>query len=276
MKKMKKSMFFSSILMIVILVVALSTSTFAWFTSSSDVSAAATALYSATSADANISIGWAPGQKLTSVSFNPSGQGSAGIAPMIPTTDFTAGATTAQTAAFIKGNANLDGSGDFVFGETPQPASPWTQKQLSGEATTLYIMNWNTLAGATVTITPSVSPVLTDAEEQPIDGATDITDAFRLACWAGTEYLGTFGGTSHWAASWEAGEGTDTLTQTFPGVGSFTFDIDAATSSSSASKQIFLIAWFDGTVLWDDWADQAVTFSLAITAVSKATPTTGD
>jgi len=260
-------MFFSSILMIVILVVALSTSTFAWFTSSATASVTPTALYSATSSSANISIGWETDSKNTVVSFAPSGSGSNGIQPMIPTTDLSAGLTPAGAAAFITATAMLNANGVPAFSTDSGPATPWEQSK-AGEPTTdsLFIMNWNTLAGATVTITPTVTAV-EDEEEDLID----ITDAFRLAVWAGTQYLGTYGKTpTTWAESFAQGDPTSSLTNTYTNVANFTFNLDKASTAAATSKQIFIIAWFDGAKLGDSWANQSVTFSLAVSAVSLA------
>lgn len=264
-------MFFSSILMIVILVVALSTSTFAWYTSTNAVSAESTALYSATSSSANISIGWSDGAKDTVVSFDASGEGASGIQPMIPTSDLTG--STATSAAFITATATLNEEGKSAFSTASGTGTPWKQRKAGEpETTSLFIMNWNTLAGATVTITPTVTAVV-DAENDLID----ITGAFRLAAWAGDDYLGTFGpGNTTWAESFAKGDLTTSLENTYTNVASFTFNLDKATTGGATSKQIYFTAWFDGAILGDSWANQSVTFSLAVSAVSLAETGEGD
>lgn len=59
MKHTKKSLFITTVMMVVLLVVAISTATFAWYTSSNTVNTVATQVNSAESTGANISIGWA-------------------------------------------------------------------------------------------------------------------------------------------------------------------------------------------------------------------------
>lgn len=83
MKKMKKSMFITTLMMVVLLVVALSTSTFAWFSANDTVSATQTTMTAATSSAANIAIGWGAGDNYmgSSISF----ANGTDLAPAIPT-----------------------------------------------------------------------------------------------------------------------------------------------------------------------------------------------
>lgn len=59
MKHVKKSMFFSTVLMVVLLIVALSTATFAWFSAAAEVTATASDITAARAVSGNIQIGWA-------------------------------------------------------------------------------------------------------------------------------------------------------------------------------------------------------------------------
>lgn len=70
-KTMKKSMFFTTILMVVLLIVALSTATFAWFSANNTVTATQTTMTAATSTSASIEIGWDTGNMGSSISFDP-------------------------------------------------------------------------------------------------------------------------------------------------------------------------------------------------------------
>lgn len=69
MKRMKKSMFFTTIAMVVLLVVALSTATFAWYISNNTAMTDIATVTAAASVDANIGIGWTAGSPSTSISF---------------------------------------------------------------------------------------------------------------------------------------------------------------------------------------------------------------
>lgn len=70
-KTMKKSMFFTTVLMVVLLIVALSTATFAWFSANNTVTATQTTMTAATSTSASIEIGWDTGNMGSSISFDP-------------------------------------------------------------------------------------------------------------------------------------------------------------------------------------------------------------
>ncbi len=119
MKHMKKSMFFSTILMVVLLIVALSTATFAWFTSNEQVSATETKLTAAKSSEANITIdwlneadddqaNWRPNQ--ASLKFNDI---TAELEPKIPTAPLAGVANGTDLYATVVGD--LD-AGEFVAG----------------------------------------------------------------------------------------------------------------------------------------------------------------
>lgn len=89
MKHSKKSLFITTIMMVVLLVAALSTATYAWYTSSNTVSTSETQVNSAESTGANISIGWADNtpvgvSKLTFKTIETK------YAPMVPTIDSSA------------------------------------------------------------------------------------------------------------------------------------------------------------------------------------------
>lgn len=70
MKHIKKSMFISTVLMVVMLIAALSTATFAWYTSNNTVTTTATVAGAAQSNDANIGIGWYKGAPNNSITFH--------------------------------------------------------------------------------------------------------------------------------------------------------------------------------------------------------------
>lgn len=83
MKHTKKSMFISTILMVVLLVAALSTATYAWFSSNNTVTATQTTMTAATTSDANIGIGWSEASAKsgnTAISF----ESMTGLKPLMP------------------------------------------------------------------------------------------------------------------------------------------------------------------------------------------------
>jgi hypothetical protein len=69
MKHLKKSMFISTVLMVVMLVAALSTATFAWYTSNNTASSSVTQVGAAEATSANIGIGFYKGATASTISF---------------------------------------------------------------------------------------------------------------------------------------------------------------------------------------------------------------
>lgn len=137
MKHTKRSMLITTILMVAVLVVAISTSTFAWYTSNTAVSATETTLGSASSSSANLEFVWKSGSNVlyrgTEVSFT----GVNTIQPMVPTANFEAG-TTADTAITFVGSTVDATNTIFTNGSSLQ--TPWTQQYTSTATGTEYAL----------------------------------------------------------------------------------------------------------------------------------------
>ncbi|MBO7177991.1 MAG: hypothetical protein J6V69_02710, partial [Clostridia bacterium] len=107
MKNAKKSMFITTILMVAVLIVAVSTATFAWYTTTTGVNATNAAVSSASSESADIGIAWTNDLTTTSTSIDL-GNGSP-VLPMVPTADVAVGA-----AGIEFNTAPVDLAGKFV------------------------------------------------------------------------------------------------------------------------------------------------------------------
>lgn len=95
MKHVKKSMFISTILMVVMLIAALSTATFAWYTSNNTAASTSTMVGAAQANDANIGIGFFRGAQANEINFHNlvdnSNQGY--LTPVVPAAYYDPAAT---------------------------------------------------------------------------------------------------------------------------------------------------------------------------------------
>lgn len=272
MKTMKKSMFITTIMMVVLLVVALSTATFAWYTSTNNASSTETKLSSATSSDANIALGWDEHATTTTVSFADSGL----LEPMVPIWSTAEGAVATtvggagDTLSFIGAPQQRDNNG-LTFKEAAGAKTPWTQKEKVADGgaeakTTLFCVNYNTAKAANVKITANITAVTAGAP----------TNMVRIAVFAGgtgnegANFLGVLGTGNYtkatvkgaeWAGKTSA-EATDTTTTATE----LSFTIDKADDATGKAVQLFLYAWLDGATLVDSFAGSEFTFTLTFTA----------
>lgn len=145
MKHMKKSMFITTVMMVVLLIVAVSTATFAWYTSSNTVNTVATQVNSAQSTGANISIGWTESTPVgtSSLEFYTN---STPFSPMVPTITEAEGtfsftnATTFYTANISYGTLSNHGT-----------ATPYIGKQAEGGSSTFYVINYSATKATNIT-----------------------------------------------------------------------------------------------------------------------------
>lgn len=283
MKSTKKSLFITTIAMVVLMVVALSTATFAWYTSSSEVSAVSTQISTATSSEANIAIGWNPDATGKSVEFKDSGL----LVPMVPTTAFEVNTTTAaDAAALMKTGTLVVTDAGAVFSNNGATTDPWTQieNKADGASTTLYLSNWNTLEDVTVNITmgtPAKVDLNTDGDDDPATNPSpDITGIFHLAVFAKEAgksdpvFKGLLGAaTANYgyivkdkAGLYEtAEEGAAQQTATMS-ASTVSITIPKAIGSDAGDVQIALVGWIDGVGLNNALAGGALTFDLTIAA----------
>ena len=136
---MKKRLLITSIVMMLVVAVALSTATYAWFTSNARVDATSMTLKASTSSATALGIGWAGGDAGTSIEANISGT----LQPMAPDT-LTPGTTKAGA-----GNGNItfgtattkQESSVFVFNSdfTTESVTPITYE--NGTVSAFYVQN---------------------------------------------------------------------------------------------------------------------------------------
>lgn len=268
MKSTKKSLFITTIAMVVLMVVALSTATFAWYTTSNVVYADTdTQISTATSSAANIAIGWESGATGTSVEFADA----TGLVPMVPDIQFVKGTTTFDQAkaAMKTGSLEKNGSSATFIADGTAPAALWTQSEREGSNKDLYLVNYNTSQAATITFTLNGPTKVGDAN------APDVTGIFHLAvfAWDATAaegagalvYQGMLGADDVDYGTIEAGE-EELLNPGTIAKEAFTLTIPAATVNSGTALQIALLAWIDGVELNNSLAGGAVQFGLTITA----------
>ena len=266
MKNAKKSMFITTILMVAVLIVAVSTATFAWYTSSSTVTASKTQLSTATSDSANIAIGWTQSATTTEVSFEPA----SGLIPMVPTATFVVDTTTATDAAgmMTTGTLQTNAAGVASFKADGTGATPWTQAQYTEDdtagATTLYLINYNTTKEANVTITMTATNVVDTPE---------VVNYFHLAVFAqeagdtGVVYKGLLG--TNAANYGEIDKDATALTNAGTiATSAVTITVPAANGASGGTVQIALVGWIDGVNLDNSLAGGAVSFTLSMSAAS--------
>lgn len=136
MKHVKKSMFISTILMVVMLIAALSTATFAWYTSNNTAASTTTMVGAAQANDANIGIGFFRGAQANEINFHNlvDGNNQGYLTPVVPATYYDPAATadrdpdlgnryttstTTQSSGFIAGAFTKDnGTPDDLTDDT--------------------------------------------------------------------------------------------------------------------------------------------------------------
>ena len=178
---MKKRLLITSIVMMLVVAVALSTATYAWFTSNASVTASQVTLTAATNEAASLGIGWtATGEFLPEIeATSPSGST---FAPAIPAALINN--TTESDVAFATQFATPDENGDMVWLDDGDTANPyvWT----NGEQTSFFVKNLspaNTIS--TVTLTATFTDIDTDDD---IDAAAllrvgvvkKVSDSYKL------------------------------------------------------------------------------------------------
>lgn len=137
MKHMKKSLFFTTVMMVVLLVVALSTATFAWYTSSNTVTISEAVVSSAEASGANIAIGWDDNAPIGANNITFKDQQSMTINPMVP--------YLGEDGELTKDDTFLTAS--LSNGELPNPTSgtPYQAKS-DGDEEVFYIINYSAKA----------------------------------------------------------------------------------------------------------------------------------
>lgn len=140
MKHMKKSMFITTVMMVVLLIVAVSTATFAWYTSSNTVNTAVTNVNSAESTGANIAIGWVQNAPVGSSQLTFVAQ-ETDFLPMVPLLKDGATVITFDDDTLFY-TANISG----INLTNQNEADPYIGAQTVGGNTIFYVINYSKLA----------------------------------------------------------------------------------------------------------------------------------
>lgn len=247
-------MFISTILMVVVLVVALSTATFAWYTSSTNATATDASLTAAHSDSANIAVGWTNDAVSTTVDLTR--LDTVNVAPMVP--DAVPEVGTTQFTGLTFKTATIDTQNKFANVAT---GNPWTISHKDAEDddtadTSFYVINHNVNAGATITMTCNIG----GENANKLLVAVFVNDKFAGIFTQKTGYTVGSGldddkcvKTGNEAVSLETEEDTGIAEN-------ITFTL-AKSGESGDSAQITLKAWLDGNDLTQSYANKTATFA---------------
>ncbi|MBO7187370.1 MAG: hypothetical protein J6V68_03135 [Clostridia bacterium] len=247
---MKKSLLMT-IIMTLVLVVAMSTATYAWYTSSSAVSVSKTTVSTATSGSSNLAIGAEAGGNITSISMTMD----KAVEPMIPTTNWTVGTTAYLTALNGFNKADIDVSGNFT--DSVSDATAATIKTVTpngGQAKNqenFYVSNRNQTEATGITASVTI-----DSNQLGLCVAI-FADGKLVGVWSNGDVQ--YGVVTKGAA---ASSINTTMTKA----------TNPATVSSSVAAlgavEINVIAWFNGIDLTSAEAGQSATFTINFSAVA--------
>lgn len=235
MKNAKKSMFITTILMVAVLIVAVSTATFAWYTSASTLEAAETTISSAASSSANIAITDDAAEIPTTNSVSITLSGAGDVLPMVPTAKIAVGATE---IAYETAPITLAG----IFTKDGDTATPWVSK-------TFYVVNNN--------INNAVSVDMTATFGAGAD--VDLSANLCVAVFVNDEVAGVFANKVYYYGEIEkdgvaleengsltACEASDIIN---PSTGKITINDIPAKDGSDNFAEITVYAWIDGADL---------------------------
>ena len=269
---MKKRLLITSIVMMLVVAVALSTATYAWFTSNATVSASQVTLTADSASGTALGIGWYGGTTGTSIqTAAPSGS----LAPMIPAAiNTTQNSETALSAFSFAGSTIYTSGGISMFNAENQTnnvyaRTPYTLTQSSASETVFYLENLSGTKDITsITLTATI--------------AGDAKDLVRIAIFTcGTTYSATAADYSLVDVLVDSAATTATgtcygnvaangpiLGQTGTALSSYTAKTtkDLGGLTRSTSKYFKIVMWLDGDALTDAFAGDAATIDLSFTA----------
>lgn len=137
---MKKRLLITSIVMMLVVAVALSTATYAWFTSNSSVTASTIKLTAATSNESALGIGWIGTSAYGTASNSITADAAGTYQPMVPAA--LAAGTTPSTVGF-EGATIKSVNGNYVFNDDVASLTPY--KFVNGASNqAFYVKNLST------------------------------------------------------------------------------------------------------------------------------------
>lgn len=249
---MKKKLLLTSIIMMLVIAVALSTATYAWFTSNSTVTASDVTLTAESGAGVALGIGWKDGTTGTSITANAA----LTYNPMVPSA-LGVGTTTFSQVSWSGATTYVD-NGVSKF-NTPYSVTPYQYNGTVGGNTKdiFYIENLSdTRSISTITLT--------------LANVTDTNSLLRVAVFTSSTVDGTYtlqavlGATADLDTEWgtvSANGVVDDLTANNAEVQTVTSYV---MSNLAAEGKIYfkVVAWLDGVALDDSTASSTGTLGL--------------
>ena len=176
---MKKRLLITSIVMMLVVAVALSTATYAWFTSATEVTASSISLTAGTSDSSALGIAWATSAGQAGTAAWNAGYGTS-ITAKAPATAQDHGFQPAAPAALTNSEpafytANIDAQGNFKAAGASTDVYRFTENVENEASTLIHIAN--------LAQSGTKSVVLTAAITDPTSGANDGTALIRIAAY---------------------------------------------------------------------------------------------
>lgn len=303
---MKKSMLISTVLMVVLLVVAISTATFAWYTSNTQVNVTNTAISSAASTSASLSIDTTANTNSTNSSITITM--GADLQPMIPDAEPSATDTITTYDTFIGSftTANVNNAGIFTNnGSGTTPAEITNVKAGVAEAVSqdsFFVINTNKENATDVNAKVNIATEgYMKLAAQPIDWSTNYTDYYtvvdgeyvavtgetaptfgdgtyytananianhlRVAMFVDGNYVGTWATTAADTRYGTISNGADSSALATYAASANNTAIGIGNFAALGNKEIQLVAWFDGNALTVADAGAIAVFSVTFEAV---------
>ncbi|MBR2480059.1 MAG: hypothetical protein IKB56_02000, partial [Clostridia bacterium] len=251
MKNAKKSMFITTILMVAVLIVAVSTATFAWYTTTTAVSASQATVKSASSESADIAIDWVSASTSTAIVL----EGGPAIQPMAPTAAVTAD-TKKATMSFNTAPVDLEGN----FTAAGATTAPWALShtvttgeepdQVTNTYTSFYVINNNYNEATSVKMTATFGGTL--------------ADNLCVAVFVGNDILGVFAKNDYEVGAITEGGTLTTCDFRVDPTDATDNYLTIADIAARGNAEISVYAWIDGVELTSVLANQEVaTFSFS-------------
>jgi len=255
---MKKRLLITSIVMMLVVAVALSTATYAWFTSNAAVTASSITLTAESNAGASIGIAWGTDELASAITAQGPAEG-AKFAPMAPATceeGVTAVGVQFQTAT-IKSSA-----GEYVF-NGPTNTSAFAYQSASNQ-TFFRVANTSSSNNASV--------------QMALTGATDSADLLRIGVFTSATSDGAYklakvlsvtAGEEVAYGTIVSGNAVDELVadgQEYETASTYTFPLANLTTGTGSVLYFKVIVWMDGYALNDATASSVGTFGFSFTA----------
>ncbi len=266
---MKKRLLITSIVMMLVVAVALSTATYAWFTSNASVTASSITLNAANNDGAALGISWLNGTVGTSISANAP---AAALKPMVPSALNMASGSETTAAAIAWSGASIRTDAGLQKFNTPYAGiSAYTYNGTVGSTTNESVIVLTNLSASNaiqhVVLTPTIAAVQNSTHEDAsalvriaVFKSASSTGDFKLCA-----VLGSAQGSNNTAVGTVA---LDAEITTVTASASTTANIDLGQISANSSIYLKVMMWLDGILLVDDKAsaDATVVMNFAASA----------